>query len=433
MTKKTTSKRPSMKRTDDERDANALLVIYQRKTQKDPGAYVTLRTLREESKLPPQRFLKAINHLRRDRRLSLDASEGRHSRLAAEDIKAGIQEGKQLLTLAHGPRAENTQENKPRFAGKPKTKPKTKKKEAHAAATSAPSGPTVIKKRPAKQQHPETVKLKSTLSEMLAAVRKDRAAQAAELKERCKSKIVEMRQRYSEKRARIAAALREASRKQTAALKEECAAERQAILERHKAQAERARALKAHEKETRAKVKNDRARAAISERKASALAKATAARHEQIEAARGEVEAQAPNLLPAFEAMARKLKTNARLSLAEAFFQWAHDNPDQIVAYINAKTKRQQSQIAKDYAKHVKSTVTQTERLGAAICRRAERARKAQRPFTLKASEEAALDALGIDAVRLMGRCYGSGVRRIVSGNPEFRSRKRLTFAAVPF
>lgn len=65
------------------------------------GNYVSLYALRTDSGIPHDRFDEAINQLRRDRVLTLDSADGRHGRIPASVLAAGItEEGKVLVYAA---------------------------------------------------------------------------------------------------------------------------------------------------------------------------------------------------------------------------------------------------------------------------------------------------------------------------------------------
>jgi hypothetical protein len=298
-----------------------------------------------------------------------------------------------------------------------------------------PKMKTTMKKKTAKTKKPKAKKVEvvtrkappiKSVQSYLQQARAERRREMAQAQASCKANREAVKARFRARFDKLKLALKSSLERAEREDALSCRARKQAIDSSYHSKAQRAALLRDEKKRQAAE------RAALqSKRKATAsqlkaLNKARETRQEQLERARHEVQAQAPNLLALFDEIKTKLRLKPGFtSLAEVFFQFAHDNPEHVIASAQSRANKAAAKEIRDIAKG-----TAFERVSGTICNKAERAFKTGRPFVLKQREEAALRALGKNPDDLMRTCYPSHRRRVVSGRDP---RKAVKASETPF
>lgn len=241
------------------------------------------------------------------------------------------------------------------------------------------------------------------------------------VREECKVAKLKTRERLKIRRAKILLMWANNKRDELRRHDRTCADRKATIMATFERGSARTQALKAamrDEKHQRAHLK----RGHTSPARVKASMRAQETRSETIDRARHEVEAVSKNLLPYFEKVKGRLKKKKGISLAEQFFQMAHENPE---AAMLSSQRKADLEIAALLEHGEPKWMQRAARVETAICKRATRAAKSGHLFQLKSSELKALQELNIDATRLVNECFNQQIpkRRIVS--------QRL--AAAPF
>lgn len=215
--------------------------------------------------------------------------------------------------------------------------------------------------------------------------------------------LVKLRHRQQEERRRVLAELKARFARELEALRQKFA-ERRASLDMldllPRERAKRAREL------ARNRRKEERAMrsAQAGDRRAAAAKRAREARQESDDATRYDIEHTHPEWLPLWDKVKRSIKAAPHMTRAEAFYQFVHENPDEVFLADEEAAERAISAIASDEEKYYREQHPEWFEELEKPATKQPKGRKAKRPKPAKRLSAAAAQKRLLVALKAMHR-----------------------------